>query len=743
MRKWPLFLGASSLCGLLIVRGMAQDNQPGFRRVEPRPPFVPPIIRPFPAPLTELRLVSQNAKIEINGVVAKTHLRQTLQNPTSRPLEGSYLFALPKGASVSNFAMTMGGKRLEAEILEGDKAREIYTGIVQKLRDPAILEFLDRDLVRAKIFPVPANGNVEIELDYAQTVEGNRLSLPLRAPAAGQNGARANVEISLAGNDVRGVYSPSHSVEIRRSGDKTLVSGEFNTSDSDFSLFWTRGDGKIGLDLLTYKEPGEDGYFLLLAAPDPKIATQEIEAKDVVFVFDTSGSMEGAKIEQARRALKSLLGNLNPKDRFNIVTFASSVQPFRNGLVEVSPANLDAARGFADGIKAVGGTNISEALESALKMTQNSPRPQQVVFMTDGQPTVGETGIDKILSQTKTENSTKARLFVFGVGNDVNTRLLDSLAEDNHGASDYVLPKEDIEVKVGALYEKIAYPVLSDAKIDFGTMGAYDVYPPQLPDLFRGSQVTVFGRLRSPQNGKISLSGQSGGQTIRVAGVVTDGGTAEMPKLWATRKVGYLLDDARRANRPISDEVRDEVIKLSRKFGIVTPLTAALITEDGVPIDSGVIRRQIPMLGNLPDTTGNLYRGRSVGAASANGAFSSGGFGGGSFGGGSFGGGSAGAPYADTGAAGLTTSQAYKTMREGRANATKNVQTIEGKTFVLKEDTWTDSVLPLKTTTPPRVIKFASKEYFELIKDAKLAKWLSVGERVTLVWNGQVLQIEP
>jgi Ca-activated chloride channel family protein len=732
MRKWPLFLGASSLCGLFIVRGIAQDNQPGFRSTEPRRPFIPPVIRPFPAPLTELQLVSQSAKIEINGVVAKTHLRQTLQNPTNRPLEGSYLFALPKGASVSNFAMTMGGKRLEAEILEGDKAREIYTGIVQKLRDPAILEFLDRDLVRAKIFPVPASGTVDIELDYAQTVEGNQLSMPLRAPAAGQNGARASVEISLVGDDVRGVYSPSHSVEINRSGDKTLISGEFNTSDSDFSLFWTRGDGKIGLDLLTYKAPDEDGYFLLLAAPDPKIATKEIEAKDVVFVFDTSGSMEGAKIEQARRALKSLLGNLNPKDRFNIVTFASSVQPFRDGLTEVSKANLDAARNFADGIKAVGGTNISEALESALKMTQNSPRAQQIVFMTDGQPTVGETGIDKILSQTKGENNSKARLFVFGVGNDVNTRLLDSLAEDNHGASDYVLPKEDIEVKVGALYEKIAYPVLSDAKINFGTLGAYDVYPPQLPDLFRGSQVTVFGRLRGAQNSKISLTGQSGGQTIRVAGVVSDGGTAEMPKLWATRKVGYLLDDARRANRPVSDEVRDEVIKLSRKFGIVTPLTAALITEDGVPIDSGVIRRQmpkIPILGNLPDNLGSLYRSRSVDAMAGSGGF---------------GGGRAGAPYADTGAAGVTTSQAYKTMREGRADVVKDIQTIEGKTFVLKGEVWTDSVLPLKeSAAAPRIVKFASKEYFELVKDAKLAKWLSVGDRVTLVWNGQVLQIEP
>jgi Ca-activated chloride channel family protein len=738
MRKWPLFLGAGSLGALFIVHsnvrtGSAQPGrtQPGIIRppFEPRPPFWPQP-RQFPPSLTELQLTSQHAKIEIGGAVAKTHLRQTLQNPTNRPLEGSYLFALPKGATVSNFAMTMNGKRLESEILEGDKAREIYTGIVQKMRDPAILEFLDRNLVRAKIFPVPVGGSVEIEVDYAQTVEGNRLSLPLRAPGSGQNNSRATVEVSLKDSDVRGVFSPSHSVETRREGSTTLVSGEFNSSDSDFSLLWTRGDGKIGLDLLTYQSPGEDGYFLLLAAPDPKIAAQEIEAKDVVFVFDTSGSMEGVKIEQARRALKSLLGNLNPKDRFNIVTFASSVQSFRDGLADASKANIDAARQFADGIKAVGGTNISEALSTALKITRSSPRPQQVVFMTDGQPTVGETRVDPLLSQIKGQNDSKARLFVFGVGTDVNARLLDTLAEDNHGASDYVLPKEDIEVKVGTLYEKIAYPVLSDAKIDFGTLGAYDVYPPQLPDLFRGSQVSVLGRFKNPANGQVSLSGLAGGRTSSISGTVSPDATDATPRLWATRKVGYLLDDARRAGRPVSGEVRDEIIKLSQKFGIVTPLTAALITEDGA-LPPGMVQASDPAFAQ-----GQLFRSRSNATTGSRGV--------GGFAGGPAGFAPQGQILADTGAAGLAVSQKSRTLREGRDETSENVRTIADKTFTLKGGVWTDSLLILgNTKATPRVIKFASKEYFHLLKDAKLAKWLSVGDRVTMLWNNEVLKIEP
>ncbi|MBW3638099.1 MAG: VWA domain-containing protein, partial [Armatimonadetes bacterium] len=492
MKKWPLFLAAAASAALLSP----------LRAQERRPDIFPPPIGwprpiPLPAPLTELHLENQNAKIEVRGPLARTHLRQTLRNPLPRALEGSYLFALPRGAAVSNFAMTMGGQRLQAEILEGDKAREIYQGIVQKMRDPAILEFLDRDLVRAKIFPVPAHGTVEIELDYAQTLSENRLSLPLRAPGASRvSNARANVEISFADADVRAIYSPTHSVETRRAGGKTLISGEWSGAERDFSLLWTRGGGKVSLQMLTYRGDEADGTFLLLAAPDPAIAAAEIEAKDVVFVFDTSGSMEGAKIEQARRALRTLLGNLNPKDRFNIVTFASSVQNFRDGLVDATPANLDSARRFADGIKAVGGTNISDALQSALKMTAKNGRAQQIVFMTDGQPTVGQTSPDAIMREAQAANDAKARLFVFGVGNDVNARLLDALAQENRGASDYVLPSEDIETKVGALYEKIAFPVVNEAKIDFGGLGVYDVYPPQLPDLFRGAQVTVFGRFR-------------------------------------------------------------------------------------------------------------------------------------------------------------------------------------------------------------------------------------------------------
>ena len=607
-----------TFCGLAMLLPPRSSHA---QMVPVRPPFTPPIFRPIPQPTTdELRLQSQKATVEIGGGGARVALQQTFLNPRNRQIEGTYLWSVPPGAAISDLAVTLGGKKIAAEILPADKAREIYTGIVRQMRDPAILEFVGRDLVRAKIFPIPANARVEVELRYSQPLQGNRFHLPLRVPNAATNAGdvAASLDLTFGSDDVRAVFSPSHPVEVVRSGEQTRVTGEFASNDRDFSLLWTRGANAVDLQMLTFQSPTEkDGFFLLLAAPDARPTQTPIEAKDVTFVFDTSGSMnENNKIEQARRALQTLLSNLNAQDRFNIVTFASDVKPFRAGLTPASRENLDAARAFISDIKAVGGTNIEAALNSALgNASEKSARPQQIVFLTDGLPTVGETRIETLLADAQKANK-NARMWTFGVGFDVNTRLLDGLAAENGGDADYVLPQEDIETKVGALYEKIAYPVLTESKLDFGELEVYDVYPRRLPDLFRGGQMTVMGRFKGAPK-TVKLSGKIGGAAREFAGTSGTGGP-ELPRLWATRKVGFLIEDARRAGRPIVGEVRDEIIGLSTKYGVVTPLTAALITEDEQPraassANGARTRGQINDLGALSDAVGIAGLGGNAG----------------------------------------------------------------------------------------------------------------------------------
>jgi Ca-activated chloride channel family protein len=757
--------GASTLAllctvALVTISVRAQTDDRDHPRVivdvfDP-PHRIPPIWpRPIPSPILnqELQIVLETANVEINGATAKTRLTQVFQNTTGRRVEGTYVFPLPEGAAISGFAMTVNGKRMEAEILEGDKAREIYAGIVAKLRDPAILEFIDRNLIQAKIFPIAPGAQQTMELEYSEALrpEANafRYVVPLRLPLGG-NAQQASVDIKITSPDgIKAVYSPTHDVEVKRDGDTARVTGAWGKaeprpiatdsdastrrtsgSDRDFVLYYTTAKSKVGVNLITHKEAGEDGYFMMLVAPDPQIAQREIAAKDVVFVFDTSGSMQGEKIEQARKALLNLISNLNPDDRFNIVTFSSDTRTFRDGLVAADKSTLDAAREWIGKIKAVGGTNINDALIESLKMMKNEGRTQQIIFMTDGQPTVGETDVAQILKNIFIANTIgmerlpgpeisqkvdkKARLFVFGVGYDVNTRLLDTLAADNRGSSDYVLPSEDIEQKVGSLYNKIAYPVLSNPRVDWNGMKVFDVYPKTLPDLFKGTQTVVFGRYEGASMAHPQLIGLMNGREERVTGQgdFSDGGKLNdvIPRLWATRKIGTLLDEARLQNRTVDAEVKDEIIKLSKKFGIVTPFTAGLIADDEARV---LPPQRVPL-----------------DAADPRAAFGIGGM------------------VADSGASAVYASKARREMKEAQTvqsalPQSQNVRNIEGKTFVLKDGVWTDATFDAAKNTKIETVKFASPEYFALLKDARVAKWLSVGERVLVVLDGRAIKVEP
>ncbi len=733
--------------------------------IEPRSPIFWP---PPSVGQSELQLVSQRAQIEIVGATAKTHLFQTFRNPTSSTVEGTYLFPLPNGAAISDFAMTVGGKRVAAEILDRDKARDIYESIVRKLRDPAILEFTDRNAVRARIFPIAAGAEQQIEIEYSNPLSSEngalRYSLPLRLPVGG-TAQNASVEIRVRdAKSVRNVYSPTHAIESKADGNTLRISGEWKTDSSsdnasssnaarDFVLYLTQSQSRVGLNLVTQVVPDEDGYFMLMAAPDPTLQAKEIAAKDAVFTLDTSGSMEGAKIEQARQALLSLLGNLNPTDRFNIITFSSDVNTFHDQLVDATPQNIQKAREFVKAIKAVGGTDIDEALRTSLKMFHaDGTRPHQLIFMTDGQPTVGETDTDTILQNVRKiqpkvamiagqltpgtkfpddywQNGNLARIFVFGVGYDVNTKLLDELAEENRGASDYVLPQEDIEAKVGSLYNKIAFPVLSNAQLDWGGANVYDVYPRQLPDLFKGSQVVVFGRFKTTSSTRIRLTGDANGQAQNVFAdgdfktVSTDNDL--LPRLWAMRKIGFLLDDARRKGVAPDEEVKAEVIALSKKFGIVTPLTAALISEDEqAPVN---FPRPMPFPRPFPMRRGGAIEDNASGVNAAPSVAQS--------------------FAATSGETAVGAARATAKMRRSdRLDTTASLSTqrfVAGKTFVLQGDVWTDTDYDAKKAPLSQTVKFASDEYFSLARDAKVAQWLSVGNRVLVVIGNRVVKVEP
>ena len=341
------------------------------------------------------------------------------------------------------------------------------------------------------------------------------------------------------------IYSPSHKVEIKRDGANRAVIGyesKDEKPDTDFQLVYSSDTRDVGLRLLTYKPDGDDGYFLLLAAPTVTDQTKPAP-KDVVFVVDTSGSMAGAKLQQAQKAMRFCVENLNADDRFEIVRFSTEAEPLFHELVLADSDHRKRANGFVDDFKPIGGTAIADALQSALRFRPDkSDRPFVVIFLTDGLPTVGTRNPEEIVANIKKANG--VRIFSFGIGSDVNTQLLDQIAEGTRAFSQYVLANEDLELKVSNFYTRIKEPALTNLKLDLsGDIRTTKMYPADLPDLFKGDQLVVAGRYSGAGDVEAKLTGNVGSreQTFTYKLYFDDRKTTDdyVPRLWATRRVRF------------------------------------------------------------------------------------------------------------------------------------------------------------------------------------------------------------
>ncbi|MGD2105566.1 MAG: VIT domain-containing protein, partial [Anaerolineae bacterium] len=493
-------------------------------------PDPPPVVDPPPLRHTWLTIRYHRVRVSIEDQIAVTRVEQEFVNEHEWEAEGTYLFPLPEGASVSEFTMWVDGKPVEGKILEADEARRIYEDIVRRRRDPALLEYVGRDAVRARIFPIPPGGSRRIELTYTQVLPVENGLVDYVYPLSTEKYSARPLEECTIHVDVRSddamhaIYSPSHQdrLFVERDGDYHATVSYEETDvlpEQDFELVYTVSREDVGINLLTHPEAPREGFFLLLAAPTLEVAKERIVSRDVVLVLDTSGSMDGEKLSQAKEALTYVLQHLNEGDRFNVIAFSSGLSRYASGLRSASEARR--ATDWVGDLEAMGGTNINRALLEALALTEGRSareareRPVVLIFLTDGLPTEGVTDIGQILANVESSAPDEVRLFPFGVGNDVNTVLLDSLAEQNRGATGYVRPGERIDEEVSALYAKIRTPVLTDLEIDFGKVMAEDLYPYPLPDLFAGSQLIAAGRYRLPLGyrgeGRIVLSGEVNG----------------------------------------------------------------------------------------------------------------------------------------------------------------------------------------------------------------------------------------
>lgn len=694
----------------------------------PEPPIIcrPPCPIPPPPPRETPYLTVQNHRVEvtIDDQIATTRVDQIFRNDSQWSLEGTYIFPLPENAAINQFNMWIDGQKVEGQLYTKEEARQIYDNIVRRRLDPALLEYVGRDLFQASIFPIDPGDTRRVEIEYSQILPVDNGLVQYVYPLSTEKFSAQPLEnvavtVNLTSREpIKAIYSPSHPVSIQRDGQYRALIGweEANVlPNTDFSLYYTISPEDVSANLLSTQQPGEDGFFTLLIAPN--VEAEQVIDKDVILVLDVSGSMEGEKMEQARDALKYVLDHLNSGDRFNVIAFSTGVNAFSS---RVEPASrVPEARRFVDNLRPEGSTDINRALLEAISSADRQ-RPTIVIFLTDGLPTSGVVETPLILSSIEQAATPNLRIFPFGVGDDVDTLLLDSLAQDNRGVGAYVRPGERVDEQVSSFYAKVSTPVLADIALQVNGVTINDTYPYPLPDLFAGTQLIVTGRYRQGGPATITLTGQVNGRprTFRYDDLTFASrpgqGEAFIPRLWATRKIGYLLNQVRLNGE--NRETIDEIVNLSVRYGIITPYTSFLVEEPELALsnegrqmiaqDEFAAAQEAP----APQVSGESAVSKAVEQNAL-----------------------AGADMAAPAPMPLAT--AGPDADRGGA-ATAAVTTVGDKAFVLRDGVWTDTTFdPTTMTATP--LPFPSDEFLQfLLNRPDAGKYFALGQRVIVVLEG-------
>ncbi len=799
-----MMLAMVSLPAICCAQGLLIVVDPNQHVRLPRPIIIHPPHhhpmprpRPIPTPSASYKIQELNVQVRLIDQVAQVQVSQSFVNTGSRQLEVSFVFPLPYDGAIEQMTLLVDGKEYPARLLEADDARRMYEEIVRKNKDPALLEWMGTGLFKTSVFPVPAGAKRTVSLRYSQICRKQEgltdFLFPLSTAkytthAVEKVSIRATIESQV---DIKNIYSPTHTIEIERPDDRhaTITYHSENTVPaSDFRLFYDVGQGKVSTRVLSYRpDSGRDGYFLLLASPKIKAPDAERPKKTVAFVVDRSGSMRGQKIEQAQGALKYVLNNLRKGDLFNIVAYDSSVESFRPELQRFDDESRKAALGFIEGIYAGGSTNIDGALHAALGQLKDDNRPNYVLFLTDGLPTAGETNEMKIVAAAKQANKVHARMFTFGVGYDVNSRLLDKLARENFGQSEYVRPDEDIEAYVSRLFRRIESPVMTGVKLEFvfdeksnaNSHRINRIYPADSIDLFACEQLDVVGRYKKGGSPKVIVRGTVGDERQELAfpaklvNKSNDETHAFIEKLWAVRRVGQIIDELDLSGK--NNELIKELVTLSTRHGILTPYTSFMADENtnlhdlaanarqaDLRLDSlnstggisgfaqrrmkGGLQRAIvansqPMPSSMAEAakamSGSAARPR---AAQPNAPSMSSPFGRGIGAGlGRISGGPVGA-----GPGSSSPAPAYRPAEEADL-AQKNVRNIGSRTFFWRNEQWIDSQATEDQEKNATRIKQFSDEYFALAKQhgKKMSQYMVFDEPVLLTLDDRSYLIEP
>src|SRR3954464_3655069 len=694
--------------------------------------------------ITTPEVVRQSSDVRVDLVdrVLRYEVTETFVNRGSRMGEADFMFPLPKGAAFQDLKLSINGEMVSGETMSADRARQIYEEIVRRQRDPALLEGMGYGLLRARIFPI-APGEAKKVVVRFQTVaprEGDALRVDyFRGQRTNQVGMGQHLEgrtsfvLPYPNDPMYGTaYSPTHSlydegyasdVDVDNSADRSFASSyrgsvrrvEVRDARGEATLLIPiRRSSSAAISMLANAPGNEDGFALITLSP-PAVRPRAVP-RDVTFVLDVSGSMSGKKIEQARAAGKQILRTLSSADRFRLIDFSSDVRTFRDDFSVATGENIRAAERYLDDLEAQGSTNISGALEEALSSRVVSGRLPIILFVTDGQPTVGERDASVIAASVAKERGPR-RLFTFGVGADLNVSLIEQLALGGRGTASFVRPDESGERPGGIVGSRPPSPLVTDVRVHADGVRLLKMHPSGPVDIFAGEDLVLLARYDGSGNATIRFDGQTtSGPVSWTTRAYFPERSRENPfvaRLWATQRVGYLSAEKRKngGSREIDDEIRD----LGDRFGIPTEFSSYLVVEPGmnrrqVLGSNGVQLNSIAVRGAASARTPAPASAPAVQFEAAK------------------------AAAAQRSATSVSAADAAAGIRDDA-----NVRRAGNVTLVLRDGVWTD-VRYKKSGTILRVKPF-SEAYFKLIEMLPdLREPFSVGERVIVAGRDMAIE---
>lgn len=686
---------------------------------------LPKVVRDCRSSIARTR---SDVRVELTDRVLRYEVEERFVNRGGTVGEADYLFPLPSNAAFQDLKLSINGELVAGETMGADTARRIYESIVRAQRDPALVEWMGHGLLRARIFPLAPGEEKRIVVRFQSVAprEGDALRIDYfrgaaRGPTTVQDGGSSSFTLSYReAPDVGTPYSPTHSLDVSSRDGRRVATVRGDARDVTLLLPMRRAS-TAAISMLPFAPGNEDGFALITVTP-PHAVRGESMPRDVTLVLDVSGSMQGRKIEQARAAGRQLLATLRPEDRFRLVDFSSDVRTFRDDFLPATAANLRDANRYLVALEAQGGTNIEGALREAMSAPTTAGRLPLILFMTDGEPTIGERSAERLASigadaSARTSASAQRRIFTFGLGSDVNVSLLEQLSLEGRGSAEFVRPDESVERMVGVVANRLADPVLTDVRVRVdGDVRLSTMLPSQPSDVFADRDLVVLARYSGHGSARITVEGNRRGTPVRWTTDVTfperERQNPFVARLWAAQRVGVLSAEKRKSGG--GREVDEEIRMLGERYGIPTEFTSYLVVEPPLAVRATAMNqtRQVAM----PVAPGAVADARAERFEAAK------------------------AASMQRAAASLAVMDSMKTVAAEHRRDAAPSRRVDARTFVLRDSVWTDE--RYRAAMPTTRIQPYSKAYFDLMTELpELRAVFALGNRVIVVGRDKAIAV--